>query len=112
MQVILDDGSPLISRLEVADTFCSRMIGLLGRSRLPDRHGLYITRCSSIHTFFMRFSIDLVFVDSEMRIVKVARNITPFRIVFGGRGASAVLEVQTGWLETGLLKQGACLGFE
>ena len=55
--------------------------------------GLLIERCNAIHTCFMRFAIDATFLDAEGNVVKVVRNIRPWRLcVFGGRRAVKVLE--------------------
>ncbi len=57
--------------------------------------GLLIERCNAIHTCFMRFAIDATFLDAEGNVVKVVRNIRPWRLcVFGGRRAVKVLETK------------------
>ncbi|OGV45651.1 MAG: hypothetical protein A2X46_14910 [Lentisphaerae bacterium GWF2_57_35] len=88
----------MIARLETARTPWTRLIGLLGRTTLPPGHGLLLDPCPSIHTFGMLFPIDAIFLDNENRITRIHRNIGPFRIVFGGRKATRVIEVQSGWL--------------
>jgi len=72
------------------------MIGLLGRRSLPQGEGLLLTPCSSVHTFFMAFPIDLLFLDREGRVVKAIAGLKPFRLAFGGRGARACLELPAG----------------
>ncbi len=62
----------------VADTIASRFIGLLKHDFLPQDEGLVITQCHSIHMFFMKFSIDVVFVDRQKVVVGLVRNIKPF----------------------------------
>ena len=64
----------------VADTWCSRMVGLLGKKNLPAVEALVITRCRSIHMFFMCFAIDVIFVDKSDRVVGLVENIQPFRL--------------------------------
>lgn len=64
----------------VADTSLSRMVGLLGRKNIPAGEALVITRCRSIHMFFMRFSIDVLFIDKEDRVVGVVETIGPFQL--------------------------------
>ena len=64
----------------VADTWRSRMVGLLGKKNLPAGEALVITRCRSIHMFFMRFAIDVIFVDKSDRVVGLVENIQPFRL--------------------------------
>ena len=83
-------------RAEVARTFWQRVIGLMGRKSLPEEEGLLILKCNSIHTCFMRFAIDATFLDRDDNVVKVVRNIRPWRLwVWGGRRAAKVLETQS-----------------
>jgi len=74
----------------------SRMRGLLGRKGLEPGEGLMITKTGSIHTAFMAFSIDAVFLDRELRVRRVVAGIRPFRVAFGRRGAKQVLELAAG----------------
>src|SRR3989344_2443257 len=62
----------------LADTFSTRMKGLLGRQELSAGEALVITKCRSIHMFFMRFAIDAIFVDNQDRVVGLVENIKPF----------------------------------
>ncbi len=64
--------------LEIADSFWRRMKGLLGRRSLPDGTGLLIPGCSSIHTAFMKFSIDVVYLDSNMNVCGLREHMEPF----------------------------------
>ena len=78
---------------EVARTLWARMRGLIGRSGLPPGRGMLILRCNAIHTFFMRFPIDATFYDREGRVVRIVRNVRPWRpFVWGGWRAVKVLE--------------------
>lgn len=78
---------------EVARTFYERTKGLIGRRDLAVGRGLLIERCNAIHTFFMKFAIDATFLDRNNRVVKVVRNIRPWRLlVWGGWRARKVLE--------------------
>ena len=70
----------LAERVEVAVTRRDRRKGLLGRSGLEPASALVIAPCFSIHTMFMRFDIDAVFVDEDGRAVKVVRDMPPWRI--------------------------------
>ena len=72
-----------------------RMRGLLGRRELPEGEGILLRRAGSIHTFFMRFPIDAVFLDREQTVLRVAADVAPWRAV-GQRGARAVLELAAG----------------
>lgn len=89
-------GACLASRLEVAASFWAKVKGLLGRSGLDPGAGLYIVPCNSIHSFFMRFPFDAVFVDKHWRVVHLINNMPPFRasrLVFRGHG---VVELPAG----------------
>jgi uncharacterized membrane protein (UPF0127 family) len=92
------DGVPLFPVVECAERLPDRMRGLLGRDGLPEGHALWIRSCGSIHTVGMRFALDLVFLDRRNRVVRVRRNVPPWRFAMGGRGACSVLEVRAGWL--------------
>lgn len=84
-------------KAQVARTFVQRAKGLIGRRALAPGEGLLILRCNAIHTCFMRFAIDAVFLDRADRVVRVVRNIRPWRLfVFGGWRAVKVLELAAG----------------
>ena len=70
--------SIIAEHTEMADTAVSRMVGLLGRTSLPDGNALIITQCRSIHMLFMKFPIDAVFVDKHNRVAGLVKNIKPF----------------------------------
>jgi uncharacterized membrane protein (UPF0127 family) len=89
-------GTELASRALAARTFTSRLVGLLGRSRLEAGQGLVLEHCNSIHTAFMRFAIDAVYVDREGRVLKTVPDLKPFRVSGVLRGARSVIELPTG----------------
>jgi uncharacterized membrane protein (UPF0127 family) len=89
-------GGSLGDKVRKALSLRARTIGLLGRSSLGEGEGLWIEPCSSIHMFFMRFTIDAVFVDRSGIVTRVIQGLRPWRIAFGGQGAHAVLELPTG----------------
>lgn len=81
--------------VEIAHTFFERTKGLIGRSSLPVGQGLLIERCNAIHTCFMSFPIDAMFLDKDFRVVKIVKGIKPWRfLVWGGWRASMVLETR------------------
>ena len=88
-------GAPVSERCEIAETPVSRMRGLLGRARLERGEALLIRPTWSVHTFFMRFPIDVVFVDRDLRVLGVAPNLRPWRAA-ARRRAHAVLELAAG----------------
>ena len=85
----------LVARADVAGTSRQRRKGLLGRSTLPAGQGLWINPCESVHTIGMRFAIDLVYLDRELRVRKVKCALRPWR-VSACLGARSVLELATG----------------
>jgi len=89
----------LVPHLEVADRLWSRTLGLIGRESLADDQALWIHRCNSVHTFFMRFAIDLVFVDRHLKVRKTLAHIQPGRLVLPVWGASSVFEFNSGFLK-------------
>jgi uncharacterized membrane protein (UPF0127 family) len=76
----------------VASGFRSRLLGLAGLSREQAGAGLLLPHCASVHTFGMRFDLDLVFLDREDRPLAVFLRVPPRRLA-GRRGAAAVLEI-------------------
>ena len=78
---------------DIAEGFLERARGLIGRPRPGKGRGLLIPKCNAIHTFFMRYPIDAQFLDRNGNVVKVVRNIRPWRLfVWGGWRARSVLE--------------------
>lgn len=80
-------------RVRVADSFLSRMIGLLGKRSLKPDGGVWIVPANSIHTVGMLFSFDLVMIDKDFRVVNVKEIVRPFRIVLPKLRAESVLEL-------------------
>jgi uncharacterized protein len=90
-----DDGTVVCERCLLAETPLARLRGLLGRSGLPSGEGLLLRPAGSIHTAFMRFAIDAVFLDGAGRVVKVASALRPWRAA-ACLGARSVLELPAG----------------
>ena len=89
------DGRPVCERCVIARSPLAKMRGLLGRSRLDQGEGLLLKGASSIHTAFMRFPIDAVFLDADQVVVKVAADVRPWRASVRLR-ARSVLELPAG----------------
>jgi uncharacterized membrane protein (UPF0127 family) len=90
-----EDGSIVCERCVLGDTALRRMKGLLGRRELPSDEGILLKPASSVHMAFMRFPIDAVFLDRELRVIKIEPDLQPWRVA-GSRGAKAVLEIAAG----------------
>ncbi len=84
----------LAERVSVADNIWSRFWGLMARRHLAEDEGLLIAPCYSVHTMFMRFPIDVIFLDRDDRVLKIAA-MKPFRAAVG-RGARSVVEMNGG----------------
>ena len=91
-------GSVVCERCVVAASPLRRMRGLLGRRSLPAGEGILLKPARSVHTFFMRFPIDVVFVDSQLAVVGIAAALPPWRMA-AERRAFAVLELAAGECE-------------
>jgi uncharacterized membrane protein (UPF0127 family) len=89
------DGTIACERCTVADTAPSRMRGLLGRDGMDEIEGLLIRPTNSVHMFFMRFAIDVVFLDRDLVVRKIVETLKPWRMA-GCRGARAALELPAG----------------
>ena len=81
MQILNQTKQTVVAQKAIlADTFSSRLKGLLGRDKLSPQEALIIARCNSIHMFFMRFPLDVIFVDQDKRVVGLVENIKPFAL--------------------------------
>jgi len=94
----------------IAKTPSKRMIGLLNRKSFEQGEALIIKPCNSIHTFFMRFPIDLAFIDANNRITKTIHGMRPFRISGIYLKAVFCLELPTGTLEKTSTQPGDLVG--
>ena len=77
--VNISKGIVIASKAQIATSMGQRMKGLLGRKGLAPDEALVLKPCSSIHTFFMRFPIDVLFVDKNVQIVRLIQNMPPYR---------------------------------
>lgn len=93
-----EDGRVVCEHLLVAARPLRRMIGLLGRRELPEDEGILLRPAGSVHTFFMRFPIDVVFLDKDQRVVGIDASLPAWRTT-GRRGAKAVVELAAGECE-------------
>lgn len=102
----------LIPNVELADTYFSRLNGLMFRKQIPQDYGLIIAPCNSIHMFFMKFPIDVLFVDKENRVVDFIENIKPWRVSKVYWNASYVIELPAGKINELKMKKGDILYIE
>lgn len=92
-------------RVAVADSPWTRMVGLLAHRALPGDEGLWLSPAWSIHTWFMRFPIDVVFVDRDDRVLRIVEALGPWRLA-SQRKAHAVIELAAGRARTLGLREG------
>jgi uncharacterized membrane protein (UPF0127 family) len=100
----------LATSLEVADSGPKRNKGLLGREGLAQGEGLWIVPCESVHTFFMRFPIDLVYLDRNNKIKKVRSAVGPWRLS-ACLSAHSILELPAGTIRATQTQRGDSLEF-
>ena len=93
-----------------ADTFISRLFGLIPRKALEAEEGLWLDPCAMIHTCFMNFPIDAVFLDTGLKVVKIVPSLKPWRFSPWVYGAKSVLELAPG-RAVSLLAEGDLLEF-
>jgi uncharacterized protein len=99
MSALVDaNGRIVCRRLSVAASARTRMKGLLGRRSMDADEGLLLRPAGSVHTAFMRFPIDVVFLDRGMRVLRIAPNLRPWRMA-AQRGARVVVELDAGAAE-------------
>ena len=99
MKCTLTSGFELARRVELADTFFSRLQGLMFRRQLPPGEALLLEPCPQIHTCFMCFAIDVVFLDAHNRVVAVLEELKPWRMSKFYRASRRTLELPGGTLQ-------------
>ncbi len=93
------DGQVLLPELKLAVSYWSRLAGLQFQRQLKPQQGLWLAPCSSLHTCFMRFPIDVVMLDAQQVVVGCKRKLRPWRICICPRGTKAVVETAVGAIE-------------
>ena len=93
--------APFLKDIEIiiADSFFTRFVGLMFRQKLPAATGLFLAPCNSVHMCFMRFAIDVVYLDKDYKIIKVVKNLKPWIGLSMCSKAWAVLEITAGEAE-------------
>lgn len=97
--VNITKNTVVAEHVKIADSYFPRFIGLMGKPGLPEGHGLWIVPCADIHSFFMRFEFDAVFVDKEGKVLHVEKRMKPNRISKFVKGGRAVLELDGGVID-------------
>jgi hypothetical protein len=89
-------STELASDARIARSYWARLAGLLGRGSLRPGEALVIEPCNSVHTAFMRFTIDVLYIDRERRVAKAVNALRPFRVSAALREARSVIELPAG----------------
>lgn len=99
-------GQLLAENVVLANTFFMRLRGLIARRRLAPTEALWLRPCNGVHTWWMHYAIDVIFLDRELRIVKLVENMRPFRLTAPHREARSVLEMTAHSISHANLKVG------
>jgi uncharacterized membrane protein (UPF0127 family) len=108
----VERGTTLATSAKLASSFVSRFFGLMGRKSVAEGGGILLTRSASIHSCFMRFRFDAIFLDRDNRVVKIVPSMRKWWFAFGGRGAKDTLELPAGVAERTNTQPGDTLAFE
>jgi uncharacterized membrane protein (UPF0127 family) len=103
------DGRCIACHVHMACSFRSRCMGLLHRANISDQMGLLLVPGGSIHTLGMRFTIDVVFLSRQMRVLGLTERVPPWRVVIAPRGTARVLELAAGRIAATRLTMGTYL---
>ncbi len=96
------NGDVLCEKMLVANTALTRMKGLMFSTELPGCDGLLFAPANSIHTFFMRYALDVLFLDKNFKIVKIVYDMTPWKMTLIYFRSYQVLEMRAGTLKKNL----------
>ena len=109
--VNLTRQTAIADRVQLAGEGQSRRKGLLGRDSLAQGEGLWIVPCEAVHTFWMRFPIDLIYLDRKYRVLKIRRGVLPWRLSACLR-AHSVIELPSGTIASTRTMRGDTLAIE
>ncbi len=95
--MILKNQNNIISKkLIKAKSLWEKTKGLIGKTELDEQSALWIDKCNSIHTYFMKIPIDVIFVDKNLKIYSLKHNLKPWKIIWPQWGAQSVFELPAG----------------
>ena len=106
MQIEGAPSSAPFLEVKIANTFLTRLAGLMFQKKLPQGTGLLLVPCNSVHMCFMRFAIDVVYLDKEYKIIEIVKNLKPWIGLSLYSPAWATLEMTAGEAERCGLKVG------
>lgn len=99
----------VLSEMLMAEKFTSRLFGLMFKRDMPAGAGLMIPKCNWVHTLFMRFPLDIVYLNSDMSVCHIDEHVDPWRFCLPVLKASSVLELNAGSASDLELKKGDIL---
>lgn len=102
------DGKLTDIQISTMTSFLAKAKGLLGKKSLPANEGVLLLKCNSIHMFWMRFSVDVVFVDDQFIVVKVVPFLKPW-LIARCKKASSTFELSAGMVKKFNIENGSCL---
>lgn len=104
IRLITKENEVVLENVVIADRFFSRLKGLMGKNTIEDEEGLLIRPCNSIHTFFMKFNLDIAFIDNNFMVLEIYRDLAPNKLSKIYKKSKFVIESKTGSLNK--LKKG------
>lgn len=99
----------IAGEVKLADSFIKRGLGLLPKSSISEDEGLVIKPCCSVHTIFMRFSIDILFINKKNEVIALYKSVKPYRILPIHLTSSYVVELASGVINAKNIKKGDTL---
>lgn len=96
IRVLSENDELILENVLLADRFFFRLKGLMGKDNLEDDEGLLIRPCNSIHTFFMKFNLDVAFIDKSFEILEIYRDFAPNKLSKIYKDSKFVLEARAG----------------
>ena len=111
MKCVINDGVVIAQEVEVARSFFKRLKGLMFRKEMKHGTAMLLAPCPQIHTCFMRFALDVLFLDQDGKVVRVMENLKPWRLSPIVYHATQTLEMPAGTLQ-GCVKAGTQVRFE
>lgn len=113
MQILnITKNTEVAHSCNVANTFFSRFIGLLGKKELPKGSGLLLIKCNSIHMFFMKIALDVVFIDKNNTVVAIYEDFKPWKFTPVIKKAYSVMELPVGTIKESHTQVGDVLKYE
>lgn len=101
-KLVNKNGDIISHKMVMATNFLSRIKGLMFSENLPDCDGFLISPCNSIHTFFMRYSLDILFLDKDFKVVMPLYDLSPWRMTWIYFNSRHVLEMKAGTMTKGI----------